>query len=706
MEKTIHTEEKKQWMVYLILCIAGVLINYVAAQLADSFRWPVYLDCIGTVLAAALGGMIPGVIVGFLTNLFNSIFDSVAAYYSFISVLLALAAAILSERGWLRRFPHVLLSIVIFALIGGGLGSILTWFMNGANMGEDISSPLVLKLYQSGQMSPFLSQLTADLLIDLLDKAITTGIVVLVCTLLPATLRERFRFDLFSDREAERVRTRRFSLRTEVLVMISVIVVFITAVVTSISLSLYRSTLIDEEGKMAWGVARTAASNLDADKVDAYITEGRANPDYGNVSAAFRNIAGSSLDISYVYAYRILEDGCHVVVDPDTDEGPGTDPGVVIPFDQAFLPYVPGLLKGEQVGPIISDERYGWLLTVYYPVMDSQGRYQCHIGVDISMQRLRVSEMKFLTRVLSMFLGFFTLIIVLSMAVADAGLVRPINAIVRAARVDAADPATHEKVLARLRNLDITTGDEIETLYEAITESTGKIVTYAEDVEKKNRKIARLQNGLVITLAEMVESRDKCTGNHIKNTASYVRIIMEKMLELGMYPGVMSREYIEEVVGAAPLHDIGKIHIPDHILNKPGKLLDDEYEMMKTHSSIGGDIIEHMMDMVNDDTGYLKEAHNLTMSHHERWDGKGYPSHLAGEHIPLSARIMAVADVFDALVSRRSYKPGFPFEKAVDIIREGAGTQFDPQVVKVFLMCLDKVRKVSEEATVRNEWEY
>ena len=291
------------------------------------------------------------------------------------------------------------------------------------------------------------------------------------------------------------------------------------------------------------------------------------------------------------------------------------------------------------------------------------------------------------------------------MAVADYGLVRPINAIARATKVNPDDPGSQKVALDRLQKLDISTGDEIENLYESILDSTGKIVAYADDVEKQSEKIARLQNGLVITLAEMVESRDKCTGNHIKNTASYVRIIMEKMLELGMHPEILNREYIEEVVGAAPLHDVGKIHIQDSILNKPGKLLDGEYELMKTHASIGGEIIDNVMKMVDDDSGYLKEAHNLTTYHHERWDGKGYPSRLGGENIPLSARIMAVADVFDALVSRRSYKPGFPFEKAVSIIQEGAGTQFDPDVVKAFMLSLDEVHKVEEEASARNSQE-
>ena len=160
------------------------------------------------------------------------------------------------------------------------------------------------------------------------------------------------------------------------------------------------------------------------------------------------------------------------------------------------------------------------------------------------------------------------------------------------------------------------------------------------------------------------------------------------------------------MVNAAPLHDVGKIHIPDHILNKAGRLNEIEYTEMKTHAKVGGEIIDRVMEMVDDDTGYLNEAHNLTQYHHERWDGKGYPDGLAGDEIPLSARIMAVADVFDALVSKRSYKEGMPFDKAISIIKEGAGTQFDPVVVETFLECQNQVRKVAEEANIKNSKDY
>ena len=141
---------------------------------------------------------------------------------------------------------------------------------------------------------------------------------------------------------------------------------------------------------------------------------------------------------------------------------------------------------------------------------------------------------------------------------------------------------------------------------------------------------------------------------------------------------------------------MGKIQVSDTLLNKPGRLTDEEFEEMKKHTVYGGVIISRAIE-ISPDPGYLSEARNLATYHHERWDGKGYPSGLKGEEIPLSARIMAVADVFDALVSRRSYKDPFSFEKAMDIIREESGTHFDPVVAEVFLRAEDQVREIADQ---------
>lgn len=336
------------------------------------------------------------------------------------------------------------------------------------------------------------------------------------------------------------------------------------------------------------------------------------------------------------------------------------------------------------------------MLTVYHPI--GEGDNLCYAAADMSMDRIRGEEVSFLARLMSLFLGFLSLIMIFAMWIADHFITDPINRIAKATNEFAYDSAkAREESIERLRGLDIRTGDEIENLYTSILKSSSDTMGYIGEVQKKGEQIAKLQNGLIIVLADMVESRDQCTGDHIKKTAAYTKIIVEQMKREGIYADQMTDEFIDDVVNSAPLHDIGKIHVPDAVLNKPGRLTDEEFRQIQEHTTAGGEIIDRAIASVSEDSGYLREARNLAVSHHEKWNGKGYPLGLKGEEIPLSARIMAVADVFDALVSRRSYKAPFPIEKAIDIIRSDAGTHFDANVVKAFLDAEDEIRKVAEE---------
>jgi HD-GYP domain-containing protein (c-di-GMP phosphodiesterase class II) len=170
---------------------------------------------------------------------------------------------------------------------------------------------------------------------------------------------------------------------------------------------------------------------------------------------------------------------------------------------------------------------------------------------------------------------------------------------------------------------------------------------------------------------------------------------MKNMRKMGIHLGVLTDEYIDDVYKSAPLHDIGKIRITDAILNKPGKLTPDEFEIMKQHALYGGEMIEKLLESLTQ-ASYLEVARDIAMYHHEKWDGSGYPYGLKGEEIPLSARIMAVADVFDALISDRVYKKAFSFEKAMSIIQEESGTHFDPEVVKAFMLDPEDVRAAAD----------
>jgi len=201
---------------------------------------------------------------------------------------------------------------------------------------------------------------------------------------------------------------------------------------------------------------------------------------------------------------------------------------------------------------------------------------------------------------------------------------------------------------------------------------------------QRTEKLLRLQNSMVSVLASMVENRDKYTGKHVERTTKYIKILLEAMLERGVYSGEISHWSLEEVVSSARLHDIGKITISDLILNKPDKLTADEFELMKSHAIEGEKIIDSIINESGNEN-FLQNAKLFAGCHHEKWNGMGYPRGLKGEDIPLQGRVMAIGDVYDALVSTRSYKSAFTHEKAVEIIKESRGSHFDPEVTDVFL---------------------
>ena len=210
------------------------------------------------------------------------------------------------------------------------------------------------------------------------------------------------------------------------------------------------------------------------------------------------------------------------------------------------------------------------------------------------------------------------------------------------------------------------------------------------------RKLGIFHGDMVAAFADIIENRDDSTGGHIRRTSKYVEMIAKELLHSGMFEEILTKDYINNLIKAAPMHDVGKVSIPDAILQKPGKLTDEEFEEMKTHSQKGSEIIRKAFRELGNEE-YRTMACLVALHHHERWDGKGYPFGLAGEQIPLCARIMSVADVFDAVSAKRCYRDAMPLDKCFAIIEEGIGTQFDPVVAKVFLNMREEVEKVYKE---------
>jgi len=223
---------------------------------------------------------------------------------------------------------------------------------------------------------------------------------------------------------------------------------------------------------------------------------------------------------------------------------------------------------------------------------------------------------------------------------------------------------------------------------------------YAENLEQKvnnkTKEVFNLQNAVLSTVADLVEFRDKLTGGHVTRTKLYLKALMEELIREGHYAEEISDWDMDFFLPSAQLHDVGKIAITDLILNKPGKLDPEEFEIMKTHVTVGVDAITKIMQNT-DEHAFLKHAVHIAGAHHEKWDGSGYPLGLKGDKIPLEGRLMAIADVYDALISTRPYKKSFTHEEACKIIEDGSGTYFDPVLIEVFKNAKDEFGKAVRE---------
>lgn len=208
--------------------------------------------------------------------------------------------------------------------------------------------------------------------------------------------------------------------------------------------------------------------------------------------------------------------------------------------------------------------------------------------------------------------------------------------------------------------------------------------------EANEMRILEIQNKTIMGIADLVESRSGETGQHVKRTSHLVNMILLQAKKKGKWSEILTDEYIDYVTRAAPMHDLGKIVIPDAILNKPGKFTPEEFEIMKTHASAGGKIVYDIIGGVAD-KAYVDIASDIASYHHEKWNGKGYPNGKMGKEIPLCARIMAVADVFDALIAERCYKKPMSYEDAFALIERESGEHFDPDVVELFMELKDKI---------------
>lgn len=235
-----------------------------------------------------------------------------------------------------------------------------------------------------------------------------------------------------------------------------------------------------------------------------------------------------------------------------------------------------------------------------------------------------------------------------------------------------------------------------ETLISSIAVTLFILGVYLNLENPSIKELSHFHTETVMSFANLIENRDNSTGGHIKRTSRYVELIADELRNRGYYGEILTKDYITNLLKAAPMHDIGKISVPDSVLQKPGRLTDEEFDEMKKHAAKGGDIVREIFRNLGDEE-FRKMAYEVARHHHEKWNGGGYPDGLKRKEIPLCARIMAVADVFDAVSEKRCYRDAMPMDKCFEIIEQGSGQDFDPLIAEIFLDIREKVESVHKE---------
>lgn len=622
------------WMFGLILD-APVLYYIIAAALAFPY---------GTVLSAVLGNKV----TGFLTFAFTSVICVLTGSLTpvFVSFAAAFVIALLYYGCRLNRWIKIIICSIAVALVNAGAQLLF----GDIDMGG------------------------SEVLIEALTCAAICVLLLIISSFLEQTA-------LFAEFDKERRRLdRNYRVRSINLKLMLVINIICIVLIVSFS-ALYLVLLSQKEAEKkasrdsVWGVVLYNAISEDA---DIY-----AEHDTDRIKAEAEPIR-QALEQGYIEtpAYVLVTTNIGGKYFMQCYEVNLSDTGSLNYYDVEWINEV----VKEDTGDMI-------------------------FKLDEGTSRLSVSEKSTVKesiavsteKILVLALVLMVLINILADAVIRRNIVIPINRMTTEAldfafkRDDENNPLSGEVPShSNAARVEITSGDEIESLSRAFHKTMDDVSEYVDEVREKSRQVSDMQHNIILTMADIIESRDVNTGGHIKRTAVYVGIIARKLMRDGLFTDVLTEDYLNDMIVAAPLHDMGKIHVPDTILNKEGKLTDTEFAIMKSHAAVG----KELLDLASDSLGefsYLIIAKQMAESHHEWWNGNGYPDKIGQDDIPLCARIMAVADVFDALVSKRCYKEPMELDVAFGIIEKETGTHFDPVIGRAFLDCRAEIENALAE---------
>ena len=658
------------WLVIVISIGLNFGLSYLISANFHSIGVMLYLDCVFTILVSCIFGYFPGLVVGMGTNLLNCVFDGDSIYYAFISGLIAMLAGLLMRTGMFRKWWGYILAVLLFSFFGGGVGSVLTYFLYGQSV--DVVTPsLTADLYNNFGFTPFWANYVASSLWDMLDKTITMAIVLGVFLLYPNNERAlEFFPNTFMLRKPWNVPAKRkfyqhISIHSLDFKIISIMTFAYVLLASSVAMVLgisYHNTAFDEAGDTARQYATAVTYVIDGDEVNLWMShqdEIKAAPTtygYSHTFAGLESIKISSNKVLDVYVFTT--DGKTVL---DLEYGV-TALGEPLHHQEEYEEF---LAMGDIDRYFEHNGEHGHFLGYYCPILDGEGKTVAYAVANLDVSMIRIQVMSTVVQI--------------------------VDSEMRA--YEAIGPRKWLTSKARKQLVKLRGKDEISNL-SALSHSTMDLASESIlKIEEQAAKLIATQKGVVFALAEIIESRDKCTADHTTRTSHYSGMIARELVKEGKYTEIFTEQFLDDFAIAAALHDVGKIKIPDAILNKPGKLTKEEFDVMKEHTLEGEKIIELALKGIGVSSEYLETARQVSGSHHERWDGTGYPRGLKGDEIPLCARIVAIADVFDALTCLRPYKEPWPFEKALATIQEESGTHFDPELVDAFVAIKDEVKE-------------
>ena len=501
-----------------LICIGGLVLNLLGSAFAKVFELPIYLDTGGTIFIAALGGYAPGIAVGFFTNLLKAIVEPSEMYFCSVSVIIAIFTAFFARKGFFDNFGKLLIIVPLLTLLTGTLDLLIADFLNSTSFLKSVNQ--------------FESSFVENLFQEFIDKSFSIVLAFGLLKLTPPNTKELF--SVLGQRQAplseemKRVVSEQsyfsFSLRTKTLAILMLSSLFASASIALISYLLFKDAAVDERIKTVDGMVTVAVNEINPYRVNSFIKSGREAPVYKETEEKLYAIKNSATDARFLYVYRILEEGCQVVFDLNTAMLDGDKPGQIVELEKSLLPYKDDLIAGRPIPPIITDDEYGYLLTLYKPVYDGAGRCQCYVALDFSMEPLVEYTHTFIIKLLALFAGCFVFIFAIGLAFVENNIILPVNTIAWCARNFSYDSVTaREKNIERIKSLQIHTGDEIENLYRALLRTTENFLRYLAHLQRAKTQVADMR--VKVVAMDEIAHKDSLTG--VKNKTAYTEDIAE-----------------------------------------------------------------------------------------------------------------------------------------------------------------------------------